>query len=607
MKKQIVSFILAAFLLLTFPLSSQNKSFPTQKLNGIEYYMYTVQEGEGLFAIGRKFEISPEDIDKANPEIKNGLKAGQQILIPVKHKTVSSAKPAGKSTPQFIQHRVEKKQTLFAISRKYNVSQEDIRKYNPEIQNGFKDGIVLRIPVVTPVVAKENNPKADEKPVASKPTVVQPAATAKDAPHFITHTVKQNETLFSICKHYNVEMTDVIKLNPGSATKIAVGSDLKIPVTAGVSKVKEQKAETKVVSVNAERQSEKPVVSKQVKEIKIGFLLPFMLDQAKKDPKYDRFLNFYAGALLAIQQAKEKGISFEVYTYDTENSEQKLTEVLSNPELKTVDLLIGPAFTNHVSMVSNFARENKINTLIPFTAKVPDIDDNPYLFQFNPGSDTELAYLIELLSGKYKGMHVVLASIQGVTPLDDGRMSLEILQKELIKARRDFSEVELSNPNTADFAGALNKGEQNLVIFNTDKFVNISPYLAQLHTYSANYDITLLEQYSWRNQIENTLKCIYISPFISSLNPESLTDFNQQFQQFYGKDASNESPRYEILGYDLSNYFISLIHRFGSKFGAKISSTTPNNCIQSQPLFERSSSNSGFINQRVYLGEDKAQ
>jgi hypothetical protein len=272
-----------------------------------------------------------------------------------------------------------------------------------------------------------------------------------------------------------------------------------------------------------------------------------------------------------------------------------------------VDLLIGPAFTNHVSMVSNFARENKINTLIPFTAKVSDIDDNPYLFQFNPGSDTELAYLIELLSGKYKGMHVVLASIQGVSPLDDGRMSLEILQKELIKARRDFSEIELSNPNTADFASALNKGEQNLIIFNTDKFVNISPYLAPLHTYSANYNITLLEQYSWRNQIENTLKCIYISPFISSLNPESLAEFNQQFQQFYGKDASNESPRYEILGYDLSNYFISLIHRFGSKFGAKISSTAPINGIQSQPLFERSSSNSGFINQRVYLGEDKAQ
>jgi LysM repeat protein len=606
MKKQIVSFILAGFLLLTFPLSSQNKSFPTQKLNGVEYYMYTVQEGEGLFAIGRKFEISPEDIDKANPEIKNGLKAGQQILIPVKHKTVSSTKPAGKSTPQFIQHRVEKKQTLFAISRKYNVSQEDIRKYNPEIQNGFKDGIVLRIPVVTPVVAKESNLKADEKPVTPKPTAVQPAAT-KDTPHFITHTVKQNETLFSICKHYNVEMADVIKLNPGSATKIAVGSDLKIPAAAGTSKVKEQKAEMKVVPANAERQSEKPVVSKQVKEIKIGFLLPFMLDQAKKDPKYERFQNFYAGALMAIQQAKEKGISFEVYTYDTENSEEKLTEVLSNPELKTVDLLIGPAFTNHVSMVSNFARENKINTLIPFTAKVSDIDDNPYLFQFNPGSDTELAYLIELLSGKYKGMHVVLASIQGVSPLDDGRMSLEILQKELIKARRDFSEIELSNPNTADFASALNKGEQNLIIFNTDKFVNISPYLALLHTYSANYNITLLEQYSWRNQIENTLKCIYISPFISSLNPESLAEFNQQFQQFYGKDASNESPRYEILGYDLSNYFISLIHRFGSKFGAKISSTAPINCIQSQPLFERSSSNSGFINQRVYLGEDKAQ
>jgi hypothetical protein len=57
----------------------------------------------------------------------------------------------------------------------------------------------------------------------------------------------------------------------------------------------------------------------------------------------------------------------------------------------------------------------------------------------------------------------------------------------------------------------------------------------------------------------------------------------------------------------LSNYFISLIHRYGGKFSNKINSNNLIKGIQSEPLFERSSGNSGYINQRVYLGEDKAQ
>jgi len=416
--------------------------------------------------------------------------------------------------------------------------------------------------------------------------------------------------LFSICKRYNVEIKDVVKVNPGAETKITAGSELKIPIKPVASTIKEQKAESVKVQTKTivEKQVQKPINSKFVesKIIRIGFLLPFMLDQAA-DPKFDRFINFYSGALLAIEQAKQKGVSFEIYTFDTENSEEKLTEALANPELKSLDLLIGPAFTNQVPLVSSFAKENKINTLIPFTGKVPDIDNNPYLFQFNPGSDTELSYLMDLLSGKYKNMHVVFAQIQGVSSSDEGKLRAEALRKELTKERKTFSTIELSGSTNAGFTSVLKKGQKNLVIFNTDKYATVSQYTSSLNSISANFDITVLEQYSWRNQTEKMPKSIYLSPFTENLNYELVNNFNQKFDQFYGKDLSNDSPRYDILGYDLTNYFVTLIQKSGSKFGKKISSTSSITGIQSQPLFERSSGNSGFINQRVYLGEDKAQ
>lgn len=590
---------------MTFSVLGQNENYPTKKVKGIDCYVYTVQPSEGLLAIGRKFEISADEISKLNPETEKGLKAGQEILIPIKKKSDKKIKAVTNTSKQFIQHKVENKQTLFAISRKYNVSEEDIRKNNPEIANGLKVGTILQIPVPSKEIKKTNV----DKPSSTISKSSQ-SARSNENQQFVIHIVKQDETLFSIAKRYKVDITDIVKSNPGSETKISVGSELKIPSPRAIAKAKEPKKESSIIehksAVAAIQVPVKENQTKYDKVIKIAFLLPFMLDQAKKDSKYDRFLNFYAGALLAIERAKENGASFEIYTYDTENSEDKVTEALSNVELKTVDLIIGPAFTSQVSLVSNFAKENKINTLIPFTGKVADIDTNPYLFQFNPGSDTELDYFVEQLSGKYKNTHVVFANVQGVNSSDDGNNWTENLKKELNNRHRSFSEIQLSTSDNSDIQTKLKKGEKNLVIFNTDKYASVSQYISLIH--STDYDITLFEQYGWRNQSDKMPKCMYISPFISNLNSSLIDEFDKQSDQYYGKDTTNDSPRYDVLGYDLSNYFIALIQKYGSnKLGTKIS--VPNSFVgvQSQPLFERNSANSGFINQRVYLGEDKAQ
>lgn len=603
MKKKLFSLMLTGFILLSFATVGQKDNYPIKKIKGIEYYVYTVQASEGLLAIGRKFEISPEEISKLNPEIQNGLKAGQEILIQIQKK--STKKTESKSNLDFIQHKVEKKQTLFAISHKYSVSQEDIKKFNPNIKTGLSEGMILNIPDSTKI--------KKQKEAEKHQTFKTKTTFSIEKQQLITHKVKKTETLFSICKQYNVDINEVIRLNPGSETKISVGSELKIPTNSDISKQKEQNKENVENSlkstVDINKYVEKPNKTQYAgnKNIRIAFLLPFMLDQAKKELALERFQNFYAGALLAIQSAKEKGISFEIYTYDTDKTEEKMTEVLNNSELKTMDLIIGPAFSNQVDLVANFAKESKIKTLIPFTSKVPDIENNPYLFQFNPGSDTELKYMFELINGKLKNIHFVFAEVQGVSPLDDGKIREESLKIELARQRKSFGIIELGSSENINFSSELKKGEKNLIIFDTDKYSNVNAYIKALLSTSSEYEIVLFEQYSWNSQIEKKPESIYISPFISNLNEQLVDEYNTRFDQFFGKDVTNDSPRYDILGYDLTNYFITYINRFGSKFDTKIGSVHSIPGIQSQPLFERISNESGFINQRVYLSEEKTQ
>ncbi|MDD4993958.1 MAG: LysM peptidoglycan-binding domain-containing protein [Paludibacter sp.] len=606
MKKQLFSFILIGFFLISLSGIAQNKNYPIKKINGVEYYQYKVAVSEGLFAIGRKFEISPEDISKANPDIKNGLKAGQEILIPVQKKTVSEKSVKSITEPAFIEHKVEKNQTLFAISRKYNVSQDEIIKYNQGIEKGLHEGLVIRIPKNS----KENSKKDIEKPTDKEIKTKEPENHQKQ--NFVTHQVQLNETLYSISKKYKVEVSDIIKFNPGSQTVLSTGVELKIPVKEGATKPTLQKKEetttanpNPLIDINSFiNPGELAKIKNSNRVIRIGFLLPFMLDQDKKDASTDKFIDFYVGSLIAIKDAQEKGISFEIYTYDTEKSEEKLVETLANSELKTMDLIVGPAFSNQVSLIGDFAKENRINTLIPFTSKVSDIENNPYLFQFNPGTDAVLEYANELFTDKYKDVHIIFAELPGISSMDDGKSLSEGLQYKLKKSKRLFSTIELSTSDVADFGSVLKAGEKNIVIFNTDKYADVSPFIAPLQAASKEYDVVLYEQYGWKNQSEKLKQTMYISPFISEMNTTKLNAFNQKYYFYLGKKVNAETPRFDLLGYDLTNYFVALYQRYGNKFADKIGTFNFTYGIQSQPKFEAVSNGSGFVNQHVYLGEN---
>lgn len=602
MKKQLFSFILAGFLLLSLITFAQKIDYPVTTINGFEYYQYTVLPSEGLLAIGRKFKISADSISKANPEIKNGLQIGQQILIPIPQNKEKKQSIQKSTLKEFIQYKVDKRQTLFSICRKFNVSEEDLLKYNPVIKNGLKEGIVLQIPKYI----KEKRKNDLDNP-SNKNTEKKPTDKTDKKPKFVIHIVQQDETLFSISRRYKVDIPVIIQFNPGSDSKLVAGTELKIPLMVQL-KSKEQKKDTLIngsKSIKEQTKSDEKTNSlpHSNNPIKIAFLLPLMLDQPKNDPSVERFVNFYAGSLLAIKEAKQRGISFEIYTYDTEKTEDRVKDILNKAELKTMDLIIGPAFSNQVSLVGDFAKANKINTLIPFTSKVPDIDSNPYLFQFNPGQDSELSFISDLITRRYKNMHIVFAEIQDINPLDDAKIRFDALKKQL---ESRSSSIDLTSAENTNFNNVLKKGEKNLIIFNTDKFTTVSPYINLLASLLTRFDIVLFEQFHWKNQSEKTPQSMYVSPFITKFNPVLVNEFNLQFNQYFGKDLTNETPRYDLLGYDLSNYFISLIHQYGNKFGNKINTGNLKKGIQSEPLFERASKESGFINQRIYLGEDKA-
>ena len=597
MRKQIITIVISFLIMLSLTIYGQS-TYPTKKVNGTEYYVYTVQPSEGVFAIARKFGTSATEINKLNPQVSQGVKIGQELLIPIVPKSQMSKAELSKvsTTANYTEHKVEKQQTLFAISKKYNVSIDDIKKLNPQLVNGLTEGTVIRIPTTnttpTPVASATNTVASAPKPVSEQVVVKQPT--------YIIHKVQPKETLYAICKRYEVSINDVLLLNPNAAN-LTAGTDLKIPNSTSntVQVVKKVEVDTQKIKLSPTPAVTPPKEKKKI--IRLGFLLPFMLNQEKKDIGTERFVDFYSGALMAINEAKQRGISIEVYVYDTEKTEDKVIEILKNSELKKLDLLIGPAFSSQIPLVGKFAKEHKVNTLIPFSSKVPEINTNPYLFQFNPGAD------VDMIVNQSKNMHVIFAQVPGVNETDAGKVWAEELQKALTKNNKTYSTIELSASDYANYGTVLKKGEKNMIIFNTDKYSSITGFLSPLRLRASEYDIVFYEHYAWRNQDIKMPHTMFISPFISKLDADAVEKFNAQFKELFNHEVHKSSPRYDLLGYDLSNYFILLLNKYDTKFSDEISNFKEAAGIQSQLHFERINSTGGFVNDQLYLGEEKLQ
>ncbi len=594
MQRKIIISVLSVFV---FYVLAQDLNYPVKKIDGKEYYIYTVELQEGLYSVSKKFGVKQADIIALNPEAEQGLKAGQHLIIP---KISVNKKISTKTTyapSEFTYVVVEKKQTLYSISKNYNIPIDTIVKYNPIVERGLQIGDSLKIPgklnqkrnVLDCIFGKKQQPTETTEIISSRQD------------EFIIHLVKPKETLFSISRLYNVEIAEIVRLNPGSEENLKSGTEIRIPNKNFTAKIENKTDQKQAEQVNVISESLKKRHSDQ--PIRIAYLLPLMLDQGKVESGNERFIEFYAGSLLAINQAKEKGISLEIFTYDTDRSESKLIEIISNNELKNAALIIGPAYTNQVAIIGDFALKNRVNTLIPFTSKIFDIDTNPYLIQFNPGIQQTVKFIAEQLKNRYRNCKIIFAESIDVFNTDDGKIFCELLRKELTDQKQNFITYQISNTEQLDFLNILDKNQKNIIFFNTDKFSNVNIFLSWLGNNATGYETAYFRHTGWSETDYNYLRSISVTPFKLYPSNNDLSKYQKEFEKIFGRQPSTSQPSYDLLGYDLTNYFIDILQNKGKKYITEAKKINNGNGIQSGFSFERNSSISGIVNNQLYISE----
>ena len=255
----------------------------TARAQETETFVHTIKQGETVYSIARTYQVSPESILKLNPTASTGIKAGETLTIPQQQN--------GTQEKRF--HTIQAGETLYKLTKTYQVSADDICKANPGLTaENFKAGMVIRIPAST-------------TPVNTTPVkeTAQPQGVAQSGCREM-HKVKRKETLYSIARDFNLTEAELKAANPEMnepGYKLRKGDFVCIPFP------KPEKPK-EIIPTNEELMGKKAVSAPQ-KLIRMGVILPFKGGSADND----KMIEFYRGVLMAVEEIKKSGTSVDVF------------------------------------------------------------------------------------------------------------------------------------------------------------------------------------------------------------------------------------------------------------------------------------------------------
>jgi LysM repeat protein len=202
-------------------------SIGVETVNGKMFVLHKVDEKETLYAISRRYRTTVDAIVEHNKDAADGLEIGQVLRVPY------TPKPIAVKPTDGVSHEVQPRETMFSIAKKYGVTVDEIKQWNnlPSTSLSIGQSLVIRKKGTVPVTS--TNP----------PAVVNQTLTKKGV-----HTVATQETLFSIARQYGISTTQLKEWNGLTTNDLKIGQVLMVtePEKTPVTTVKKPEPETQV-------------------------------------------------------------------------------------------------------------------------------------------------------------------------------------------------------------------------------------------------------------------------------------------------------------------------------------------------------------------------
>ena len=515
------------------------KSVTIEKINGTKYYMHTVEKGQTLYAIAKAYDLVLNDIVLENPEAIDGIQPGQVLKVPVKKPKKIADLTLPPPGADYILFKVDAGQTLYSIAKQHNTTVDKIKSLNPELQQeGIKGGQTIKIPAT-----KEQ------------------ASSSKTETKKVTPAVKEMLEEIQADTAHNVSYTGKMKAEYNIA--------FFLPFHA---------AEASALDV------EKIVKGDEQLPNKSTIALPF-----------------YEGALLAIDSLKKKNIKAKLFVYDVDDHDSlNIVTLLKKPELKEMDLMIGPLYGSSFMPVAKFAKEHHIPIVSPFTQINKILFDNLYVCKVLPSTAMQIELMANYAIDSFRTQNIILLNNNNPKEVTFYNAFKKAGNKALKKVAVNDTIRETKSLGAIE--SLLNVAKTNVIVLPSNNQSYVTEFLSKLYKMPDKYKIVVFGLQSWLNY--DNLDFEYLNKLSVHLPANSYIDYHnavtQDFVRTYRNTYKTEPESYAFQGYDITCYFLSLLQKYGSGFLNNIVDDKANG-LQVDFNFTQYPMESGFENKFVYI------
>lgn len=500
--------------------------------SNIAYYLHRVKEGESLQDISRKFNTSTASLQRINPTIsqKDDLEEGTEIkvLLPEQEAAVYQL------------HKVLKGDTFYSLIHKYNALEEELYEWNPALIDGLKKDMTLRVRLLD-----------------------------SEKSRFVIHEVVQDDTVYSLCKEYEVSSDHLRELNPGLKLGLRLGMYLKLKLRDDY---EDLNMDENYEPLEFQGSNKKLFVEniRHSKPLKVALMLPYQLNKFKiervdeqlmKKNKLLRIVtDFHLGAKLAIDSLQLKGVKIDATYFDTENDSLKVRRIVEEDEkFKDAQVVIGPMFYDKAVWVS---KETNTPVVAPFFSKKQDSLYSYRLTKSMPDQKLLQEKLLNYLKNSYNDEKIVL--------VNDGEKATETMLWQFYNKIIEFTDednVSIIRPdepkgnrkksaviNYYEMKKQLDKYSNNWVVLLTDKIETTASALNVFKSFETNKKTTLfsLNDLKSFDQIDNFLLGRLNYTYVTSEYLDVTSRPVKAFYRHYYNEFGTNPSKYSIRGFDVT-------------------------------------------------------
>ena len=449
------------------------------------------------------------------------------------------------------------------------------------------------------IYAQENNPEMTSSYVVDT----------------LIHKVQRKQNLYLISKIYKITIEEIKKYNPHiKGSRLSRKMLLNIPVI--------RKVESKIIALSKKEDSQNFVIKKldfisvnlmdsvlRKKSIKIALLAPFKLDQIQLDSIKDSklflknlnlttiSLDFYSGAITALNEARKIGIDFYIEVLDTKNDFNAISNILEQIKVEDFDFIIGPLIPRNINQVSNKSIKSRTPIVSPLSSKEIDVIEN--VVQSMPSKsnqrDKMFSHLDSLIIDNPDPCVMIIYDNKNIivkdkllkrfpyaelinTDNNNGYVDPEITDSLLVSTKNNFVFLESENLNIITSVSSLLNSQ-----------ISVERKISMMTTFRS--DVYENENISFEHL--GNLNFTYPSYYMPVYNNKKINLFNSSYLEEFGKRPN----KIAIRGYDIT---LDLVLRVANK-KKFVKSVEMGETEYLQNKFNYFPLNKGFINKSIYL------